>query len=215
MILKKLIITQPFGNNHFNKIYTFKGINNEDISLDFRGWLNVYKKYGLVGHNGIDFRVKIGEPVYAICNGTVEHKNDPSGYGKYIKLTSTAKGTVYIYGHLSGYGTNNGATVNKGDIIGYGGNTGFSTAPHLHFEVRPPSAVKNNGYFGAVDPLPFIQYSIDETVYDVDTSLLSDAWHKVDAFKTSYGTKINRVQFDQLENIQILLGDVASSIRNL
>jgi len=56
MILKKLIITQPFGNNHFNKLYTFKGINNEDISLDFRGWLNVYKKYGLVGHELICVR---------------------------------------------------------------------------------------------------------------------------------------------------------------
>ena len=211
MILNKLIITQPFGNIHFNKLHTFKGINNEDISLDFSGFNNPYRKYGLIGHNGIDFRVKIGEPVYAICNGVVEYKNDPSGYGKYVKLTSTAKGTIYIYGHLSGYGANNGATVKKGDIIGYGGNTGFSTGPHLHFEVRPPSARKDNGYFGAVDPIPFIQYSID----DINTSLLSEAWHKVSDFRGIYDTKITADQIKQLEDIQTRLGEVAGSIRNL
>ena len=213
MILKKLIITQPFGNIHFNKLHTFKGINSEDISLDFRGFNNPYRKYGLVGHNGLDFRVKVGEPVYAICNGVIEHKNDPSGYGKYVKLTSTAKGTVYIYGHLSAYGPANGAVVKKGDVIGYGGNTGFSTGPHLHFEVRPPSASKNNGYFGAVDPIPFIQYSIEEET--INTSLLSEAWHKVSDFKGIYDTKITVDQVKQLEDIQILLGEVASSIRNL
>lgn len=215
MILNKLIITQPFGNNHFNKLHTFKGINNENISLDFRGWKNPYRKYGLSGHNGLDLRVKVGEPVYAICNGVIEHKNDPSGYGTYVKLTSTARGTVYIYAHLSGYGTNNGATVKKGDIVGYGGNTGFSTAPHLHFEVRPPSGVKTNGYFGAVDPLPFIQYSIDEINQDINTSLLSEAWHKVSEFRGIYDSKITASQIKQLENIQILLGEVATSIRNL
>ena len=213
MILNKLIITQPFGNNHFDKLHTFKGINSEDISLDFRGFNNPYKKYGPVGHNGIDLRVKVGEPVYAICNGTIECKNDPAGYGKYVKLTSTAKGTVYIYAHLSEYSTNNGATVKKGDIVGYGGNTGFSTAPHLHFEVRPPSASKYNGYFGAVDPIPFIKYSYDKET--IDTSLLSEAWHNIDDFKVRYSTKITANHLNQLDNIQILLGKVADNIRNV
>jgi murein DD-endopeptidase MepM/ murein hydrolase activator NlpD len=61
-----------------------------------------------------------------------------------------------IYGHLSSVLVHQGDSVSVGDKIGVTGNSGFSSAPHLHFEYRPAHESVNNGYAGAVDPLPFL-----------------------------------------------------------
>ncbi|RPK28907.1 Glycyl-glycine endopeptidase LytM precursor [Streptomyces sp. ADI92-24] len=81
----------------------------------------------------IDIPVPIGTPVYAVTRGTVGYID--GGFGNGITLTS-ADGTTYIYGHLDSRGVAAGTTVTPGQYLGESGNTGQSTGPHLHFEIR-------------------------------------------------------------------------------
>ncbi len=85
-------------------------------------------------HFGIDFGVKRGTPIMSIDNGIVVHVGWLGGYGKAIKIQHS-DGYMSIYGHLSGFRTTVGDVARKGDIIGYSGNTGTSTGPHLHLGI--------------------------------------------------------------------------------
>jgi|GEM_PF-569726 len=86
-------------------------------------------------HEGIDIANLRGTPVYAADAGTVIHAARKSGYGNFI-IVYHGDGKETCYGHLNGYAVGAGDTVEKGQLIGYMGNTGRSTGPHLHFEIR-------------------------------------------------------------------------------
>ena len=115
----------------------------------------VYKKFKLAGHNGLDYGVSSGTPVKAAEAGKVKKVSfDPDGYGNYVHLEHDNGRFETLYAHLSSYTTGVGRTVKRGETIGYSGNTGFSTGPHLHFELRVPTQ-KRPGYpRGAQDPMP-------------------------------------------------------------
>lgn len=124
----------------------------------------IYAKFGLKGHDGIDLRTRfIDSPlgrryVTAAADGKVEVVRwDVNGYGVHIRLRHS-DGSLTIYGHLTKPYVEIGQTVTGGERIGLTGNTGFSSAPHLHFEYRPAGweSRRDNGFGGAVDPLPFI-----------------------------------------------------------
>jgi murein DD-endopeptidase MepM/ murein hydrolase activator NlpD len=87
-------------------------------------------------HQGTDFAAPIGTPVMASGAGTVEYSGWKGGYGKFISIRHSP---VYQtnYAHLQDYakGMRRGAKVQQGQVIGYLGNTGSSTGPHLHYEV--------------------------------------------------------------------------------
>ena len=85
-------------------------------------------------HPGIDIAENYGAPVYASASGYVQRAGWYGGYGKYIKI-SHDYGYATAYGHLSSIEISAGDYVSKGQIIGYVGSTGYSTGPHLHFEV--------------------------------------------------------------------------------
>jgi murein DD-endopeptidase MepM/ murein hydrolase activator NlpD len=85
-------------------------------------------------HEGIDFGVPRGTPVYAAGDGVVEEAQWKGGYGRWIKLKH-AGGWETGYGHLSGWAVRAGAYVHQGEVIAYSGSTGESTGPHLHYEV--------------------------------------------------------------------------------
>ena len=87
-------------------------------------------------HKGVDFAAPIGTPVYAGGNGVVEFVGRNGGYGKYIRIRHNNEYKT-AYAHLSGYNKKiyKGARVNQGEIIGFVGNTGNSTGPHLHYEI--------------------------------------------------------------------------------
>jgi murein DD-endopeptidase MepM/ murein hydrolase activator NlpD len=92
-------------------------------------------------HNGVDIGAPIGTPVFAADEGTViaVDNNDRSAtrkyqYGKYV-LIRHLNGMTTIYAHLSRQVVLKGATVKRGEIIGYSGSTGYATGPHLHFGV--------------------------------------------------------------------------------
>ncbi len=100
------------------------------------------------GHTGIDLSAKIGTPVYAAANGYVQRASRYSGYGKYILIKhNTSVNTAYA--HLSKIQVKPGQYVQKGQIIGYTGNSGISTGPHLHYEV-----IQNGRY---INPLTHIK----------------------------------------------------------
>lgn len=86
-------------------------------------------------HTGIDISNLRGTPIYAADGGTVIYARRKSGYGNLIILYH-GDGRETYYGHLNAYASSEGQTVEKGQLIGYMGNTGRSTGPHLHFEIR-------------------------------------------------------------------------------
>ena len=87
-------------------------------------------------HKGVDFAAPTGTPIYAGGNGVIEFLGTNGGYGKYIRIRHN-NGYKTAYAHLSKYkkGISKGVRVNQGDVIGYVGNTGNSTGPHLHYEI--------------------------------------------------------------------------------
>lgn len=122
----------------------------------------IYAKYGLKGHNGIDLRTRFADSplgrryVIASADGVIEEvRYDLGGYGVHIRQR-LPDGSLLIYGHLTKPYVAIKTKVKAGQRIGLTGNTGASTGPHLHFEFRPAPIQTNNGYAGAVDPLPFM-----------------------------------------------------------
>ena len=99
------------------------------------------KTQGLHGHNGIDIGAPIGSILLAAADGTVQVAKQSGyngGYGNMI-IISHPNGTQTLYAHMSSVYVFTGQTVSRGENIGLSGNSGKSTGPHLHFEVRGAS----------------------------------------------------------------------------
>lgn len=98
----------------------------------YKRWHPILKRYR--AHLGIDYAARRGTPVKAAGNGRVSFVGRKGGYGKTIKISHSG-GYKTLYAHLKGYkrGIKRGKRVKKGQVIGYVGNTGMSTGPHLHF----------------------------------------------------------------------------------
>ncbi len=87
------------------------------------------------GHNGMDFAVVEGTPVRATMSGNVVFSGwNDQGYGNLVIVENGARRSYYA--HLSELPVEQGEWVRQGDVIGLSGNTGNSTGPHLHYEVR-------------------------------------------------------------------------------
>lgn len=99
----------------------------------------INSKYGVRRyrwHHGVDIDLEIGDPIYATFDGIVRiSKYNKGGYGNYVLLRHK-NGFETLYGHLDEAIVQEGQEVKAGTLIGFGGNTGRSTGPHLHFEVR-------------------------------------------------------------------------------
>lgn len=90
---------------------------------------------GSTFHEGIDISVPEGTPIRAAASGTVILASAYGGYGNYTCIDH-GSGLSTCYGHQSAFAVSTGQKVSQGQVIGYSGNTGASTGPHLHFEVR-------------------------------------------------------------------------------
>lgn len=108
-----------------------------DFNSPIKG--KVFSKYGPRGrrnHNGVDIPLKTGDPVYATFDGRVRYsKYNTGGFGNLVILRHE-NGLETWHAHLSRANVKSGDYVKTGQIIGYGGSTGRSRAPHLHYEVR-------------------------------------------------------------------------------
>ncbi|HNP96637.1 MAG TPA: M23 family metallopeptidase [Cyclobacteriaceae bacterium] len=86
-------------------------------------------------HPGIDFSAPIGTPIYATADGVVDKVSVSfSGYGKVIEIDH-GFGYRTRYAHMHGFAVSKNQKIKRGELVGYVGNTGLSTAPHLHYEV--------------------------------------------------------------------------------
>lgn len=102
-------------------------------------------------HYGVDFSLPKGTPVYATGDGKVKKvRTSFSGYGKQIEIDH-GFGYVTKYAHLDMFNVKKGQVVKRGDIIGFSGNSGKSTAPHLHYEVKKDGKPINPVYYFSKD----------------------------------------------------------------
>ena len=102
-------------------------------------------------HEGIDLGAPTGTPIGASKAGTVIHAGWQGGYGQMV-LVSHGDGVVTAYAHMSRIGTSSGASVSRGDTLGYVGSTGNSTGPHLHLETRVNGSAVNPRQYLAGGP---------------------------------------------------------------
>ncbi|PSL54685.1 murein DD-endopeptidase MepM/ murein hydrolase activator NlpD [Saccharothrix carnea] len=94
-------------------------------------------------HYGIDIAGPIGTPILSAADGVVIEAGPASGFGLWVKVEH-ADGSVTVYGHVDTYSVRKGQRVLAGEQIARMGNRGFSTGPHLHFEVWNPDGKKVN-----------------------------------------------------------------------
>jgi len=127
-----------------------KPIEGGKLSQQYGATKFAQKAYKTKFHNGVDFAVPIGTPVIAAEDGVVlmAGNNGRVQYGKYIVIKH-GNGLTTLYGHLSRQVVATGAAVKRGDVIGYSGNTGYSTGAHLHFTVYLSSTVQLKAIGGA------------------------------------------------------------------
>jgi murein DD-endopeptidase MepM/ murein hydrolase activator NlpD len=93
-------------------------------------------------HAGIDIGAGWGSPIVAAADGQVVGAGWSGGYGRQVRIAHGG-GTLSTYSHMSDYAVEPGAYVRRGQVIGYVGSSGFSTGPHLHFEVRQGGVAVN------------------------------------------------------------------------
>jgi len=143
-------------------MYLYHPLDKIFIVQKFGARPEVYKQFGLKGHDGVDYRTRFADSplakryVSSAADGTVEEVRwDVRGYGVHVRVRH-ADGSLTIYGHLTKPYVQKGDVAKACQIIGLSGNTGFSSGAHLHFEYRSAPINANNGYAGAVDPTPFM-----------------------------------------------------------
>lgn len=113
-------------------------INSKDLSHAVTsgfGWRThpIYKTEEF--HPGMDFSAETGTPIYATGDGVIERADAMAqGYGNHVVINH-GYGYQTLYGHMSRIATSPGKKIKRGELIGYVGSTGLSTAPHLHYEV--------------------------------------------------------------------------------
>jgi murein DD-endopeptidase MepM/ murein hydrolase activator NlpD len=152
---------------HYAAIPAIQPISNKQLlalSSGF-GWRThpIYKVKKM--HPGIDFAASIGTPIYATADGTIAELSVKfSGYGKMVEIEH-GFGYRTRYAHMHDFAVRRGQNVKRGDLIGYVGNTGLSTAPHLHYEVFI------NG--GQVDPVHYFYNDLTPAEYEKVLELAS------------------------------------------
>lgn len=142
-------LTTHWDNEKFNP---YENATIEYINIDLKEYVNPVKTNVINSHfgwrsskthQGVDLKAAIGDTIYASFDGKVRiTKYDRSGYGFYVMIRHT-NGTETLYGHLSRFLVKPNQIVKGGEPIGLAGNTGRSTGPHLHYEIRYMGIVLN------------------------------------------------------------------------
>ncbi|MBO7128020.1 peptidoglycan DD-metalloendopeptidase family protein [bacterium] len=159
---KEINIYKYAAKNSVAKYYYSDGIMLEKIISPFAPVKNYIQITSTIGdrapkHEGVDFKTNVGTPVYATVNGTVSRINWKTRYNGYC-IEIEAKGSPYVfkYLHLSEVNVEPGQKVTPGQQIAASGNTGKSTAPHLHYQIN----VGNKGK--VVDPMKYHKTIIEK-----------------------------------------------------
>lgn len=94
-------------------------------------------------HEGLDISNKVGTPIYATGDGIVQFVGAKGTLGNAVCIAHTVTGYETVYAHLKKYVVKENHKIHRGELIGYMGNTGRSTGPHLHYEVRKSGKALN------------------------------------------------------------------------
>ncbi|WP_428775035.1 M23 family metallopeptidase [Vibrio sp.] len=146
-------------------------------------------------HRGQDFAVNTGTKIYAPADGVVEvTRPSNKGSGNFLRLQHSY-GFSSSYSHMKKFAVKSGEFVQKGDLIGYSGNSGLSSGPHLHYEIR---------FVGrALDPRPFVDWGVN----DFDT-----IFSKVRGIR--WESLVNKVELRVSNQLQLSSQKVAQSTGN-
>lgn len=164
-------------------IWPYRG--NYTITQKFGLNPDMYKKFGLLGHNGIDIGLPTGTQVIAPHDGKItEIYNDLQGYGNYIKMENAKEGSVLA--HLQSFQCKVGDMVSEGQPIALSDNTGNSTGPHLHWGYYLFPRNRNNGYNGYIDQLPLIRQDVTISQKELDDlrKARDDNWNLAEKYKS-------------------------------
>jgi murein DD-endopeptidase MepM/ murein hydrolase activator NlpD len=104
-------------------------------------------------HEGMDFTAPVGTEIHATADGMVIEREHDSGFGNKVVIDH-GFGYQTLYGHMFDFHVKLGQKVKRGDVIGYVGNTGLSTGPHLHYEVHKNGKPQNPAYYYVNDLTP-------------------------------------------------------------
>lgn len=164
------IIHQKFGENLACSNEGNKKIVAKVNGVCPVGFTDFYPKLGLKGHNGLDLYAPDGVLLRSPINGTVIEVSTDQERGMGVGVATdedviTDHGTHRVkvrQWHMKQVFVKKGQKVRIGDILGAADSTGYSAGSHNHFEIKPLytgsndiNAFQNNGYYGAIDPLPY------------------------------------------------------------
>ncbi len=134
-LLAAIPAIQPVANKNLTRVASGYGLRIDPV----------YKVTKM--HQGLDFTAPQGTPIYATADGRVKTSGyNAGGYGNHVVINH-GYGYETLYGHMYKIKTRNGRQVKRGEIIGYVGNTGKSTGPHLHYEVHKNGRPINPVFF--------------------------------------------------------------------
>lgn len=139
----------------FNHIPAIQPVANKELKRLASGYgmrLHPILKIGRM-HWGMDFKADTGTPIYATADAVVDRADRMGGYGNVVVLNH-GNGYETLYAHMSKHNVTAGQQVKRGDVIGYVGNTGLSSGPHLHYEVHKNKEKVNpiDYYFNDISP---------------------------------------------------------------
>ena len=147
-------------------------------------------------HTGVDFGTPMGTPIIAVLDGVVTLAGPGGGYGNVVFIKH-ANGLSTVYAHLSTISVKQGDFVKRGQVIALSGNTGASTGPHLHFEVRV------NGT--PVNPLPYLGGNVEYAGGTINYVPLED---RMLVMETAFAV------MGQSERFKMLTSDEEPDIKN-
>jgi murein DD-endopeptidase MepM/ murein hydrolase activator NlpD len=181
--------------------HTLELENSENGCFNMPSWGPLSSPFGWRNnryHKGVDIQLRKGDTVTCAFDGMVRFAQKKGGYGNVV-IVRHYNGLETVYGHLYKIKVTEGQVVGSGDLIGLAGNTGKSTGPHLHFEVR---------FMGApVDPQYFISFDYGTLLYNTvvfkkNKSGLLSAFHPDTEFHTvEKGDCTSTVKLRQLNSM--------------
>lgn len=135
------------------------------LPVEFRN--RITQRFNPPTHYGVDYSCVVGTPLYAPVAGRCFANEQSRGFGRYVRI-ETADGNYVYLAHLHECVIGGGQWVDAGELVGHSGNTGASTGPHLHLEVRIGGREQSR----AIDPEPLIDWAWDGTEASMKLS-----WH--------------------------------------
>ena len=126
-----------------------------------------YEKFGLPGHEGVDFAVKTGDRIFSVAAGEVYQVNSTGRvfrggewvdhpYGLHVRVLHAGDYKT-VYAHLSRVDVKKNQVVAAGDVLGLAGSTGNSTGPHLHFTMKNATRSTSSWPYDIVNPTPYLE----------------------------------------------------------